>query len=159
MQKLRREALEVHPLAFAASAQDDLALDTAFVERSLSSPTTSAIFGAVENNQWAGMVGVYRHEGRKGNHRAQLWGMYVTPALRRHGVGLALVSAAIEYARGCSGVVQLQLCVTAAASDARKLYEKAGFRVWGCEPRALHWEGRFVDDYHLVLLLTPAGSV
>jgi ribosomal protein S18 acetylase RimI-like enzyme len=159
MQKLRREALELYPLAFSASAQDDLALDTAFIERSLQSSTTSAIFGAVENDQWVGMVGVYRHEGRKENHRAQLWGMYVTPELRRRGIGLSLLSAAIEHVGAWPGVFQIQLCVTEAASDARSLYESAGFRVWGCEPRALQWEGEFADEYHLVLSLKPAAGV
>jgi hypothetical protein len=33
------------------------------------------------------------------------------------------------------------------------MYESAGFRVWGCEPRALRWNGRTVDDYHLQLAL------
>jgi GNAT superfamily N-acetyltransferase len=159
MQGLRREALEAHPLAFAASVEDDMTLDPAFVERSLSSPDASAILGAVEKNRLAGMVGVYRHTGRKGDHRAQLWGMYVTSALRRRGVGRALLSAAVEHVRGWSGVLQLQLCVTAAASNARNLYESAGFRVWGCEPRALQWEGQFVDEYHLVLPLIPTGAV
>jgi GNAT superfamily N-acetyltransferase len=154
MQTLRREALAAHPLVFAASAEDDLALDSAFVERSLSSPITSAIFGAIEADYWAGMVGVYRHEERKTCHRAQLWGMYVAPGLRRRGLGLALLSAAIEQARAWSGVRQLHLSVTAAASDARRLYERAGFRVWGCEPQALQWQGQLVDEFHLVLPLT-----
>lgn len=154
MQRLRREALESHPLAFSASAEDDLKLNPSFAERCLSSPARSAIFGAVEDDRWLGMVGVYRVEGRKENHRAQIWGMYVTPAMRRRGAGLALLSAAIEQARTWSGVSQIQLSVTEAAGDARRLYERAGFRVWGCEPRALQWEGRFVDEYHLVLPLT-----
>ena len=155
MQKLRREALESHPLAFSASAENDRTLNLNFVERSVSSPAkAAAIFGAVEDERWVGMVGVYRNEGHKGNHRAQLWGMYVTPGMRRRGLGVALLSAAIEHARSWSGVLQIQLSVTEAAGDARKLYERAGFRVWGCEPQALQWEGQFVDEYHLVLPLT-----
>jgi RimJ/RimL family protein N-acetyltransferase len=154
MQRLRREALESHPFAFAASAEDDLTLDSSFVERSVSSPAKSAVFGAVDNDRWVGMVGVYRIEGRKENHRAQLSGMYVAPAMRRRGAGLALLAAAIEQARTWSGVSQMQLSVTGASGDARRLYERAGFRVWGCEPRALQWKGQFVDEYHLVLPLT-----
>ena len=154
MQRLRREALESHPFVFSASAEDDLTLDSSYVERSVSSPAKSAIFGAVESDRWVGMVGVYRIEGRKENHRAQLWGMYVAPAMRRRGAGLALLSAAIEQAMTWSGVSQMRLSVTGAAGDARRLYEKAGFRVWGCEPRALQWQGKFVDEYHLVLALT-----
>jgi RimJ/RimL family protein N-acetyltransferase len=45
----------------------------------------------------------------------------------------------------------LHLGVTDAAVSARRLYEAAGFRSWGREPRALQWEGRFVDEFHLVL--------
>lgn len=157
MQQLRREALGSNPLAFSSSAEDDRTLDSSFVERSVSSSAESAIFGAVENDRWVGMVGVYRIEGRKENHRAQLWGMYVTPTVRRRGIGLALLYAAIEQASTWSGVSQLQLSATGAAGDARRMYERAGFRVWGCEPRALQWEGQFVDEYHLVLPLTPHG--
>jgi hypothetical protein len=43
--------------------------------------------------------------------------------------------------------------VTETASTAKRLYERAGFRSWGREPRALHWKGHFVDEDHLVLEL------
>jgi RimJ/RimL family protein N-acetyltransferase len=154
MQKLRREALESHPLAFSSSAEDDRVLKAEFAEYSSRSGATAAIFGAVENDQWGGMVGVYRIEGRKEHHRAQIWGMYVTPAMRRRGIGLALITAAIQHVRTWPGVSQIQLSVTGAAGEARKLYERTGFRVWGCEPRALQWQGQVVDEYHLVLPLT-----
>ena len=58
--------------------------------------------------------------------------MYVTPRARSKGAGRALLDAAIQQARN---------------------YERAGFRSWGREPRALHWKGRFVDEDHLVLEL------
>lgn len=154
MQRLRREALESHPLTFSSSTADDRVLKAEFVEYSSRSGATSAIFGAVDNDQWGGMVGVYRIEGRKERHRAQLWGMYVTPAMRRRGIGVALLAAAIEHARNWPGVSQVHLSVTGAAGEARKLYERAGFRAWGCEPRALQWQGQVVDEYHLVLPLT-----
>ncbi len=51
------------------------------------------------------------------------------------------------------GIGQLQLSVTESAGVARSLYEAAGFRCWGREPRALACEGRFVDEFHLVLEL------
>jgi RimJ/RimL family protein N-acetyltransferase len=157
MQKLRREALESHSLAFSSSAVDDRVLKAEFVEYSSRSRDTSAIFCAVENDRWGGMVGVYRIEGRKEHHRAQLWGMYVTPAMRRRGLGQALLTSAIQHVRTWPGVSQIQLSVTGAAGEARKLYERAGFRVWGCEPRALQWEGQVVDEYHLVLPLTQSA--
>ena len=81
--------------------------------------------------------------------------MYVAPAQRRRGLARALLQAAIEHARRWPGVEQLNLGVTEASDSARRLYESAGFRVWGREPRALSWQGRFLDEDHLTLDLRP----
>lgn len=99
------------------------------------------------------MVGVARASGSKRRHKAYVWGMYVAPRSRRRGVGRALLEAAIGCARAWPGVERLHLSVTSAAARARRMYEAAGFLVWGEEERALQWEGRFVDEAHLVLEL------
>ncbi len=147
---LRREALESHPLAFGASIDDDRALSLEFVRTSLADPD-QAVFGGFDGEKLIGMVGVLRATRVKIHHKAHLWGMYVSPHVRARGIGRALLEAAIGQARAWPGVEQLHLGVTDAAVAARKLYEAAGFRIWGREPRALQWEGRFVDEFHLVL--------
>jgi GNAT superfamily N-acetyltransferase len=95
---------------------------------------------------------VMRAPKMKQRHAGSIWGMYVTPGARSGGAGGALLNAAIRQAREW-GLVQLQLGVMETALTAKRLYEAAGFRSWGREPRALHWKGRFVDEYHLVLEL------
>ncbi len=87
----------------------------------------------------------------KMRHRAIVWGMFVTPAARGKGVGAALLRAAVDHARAWPGVLQVQLAVTEAAVHAQRMYVRAGFREWGVEPRALQWEGRHVDEHHMVL--------
>jgi ribosomal protein S18 acetylase RimI-like enzyme len=99
------------------------------------------------------MVGILRASNMKERHKAQIWGMYVTSACRRKGVGSALLDAAIEQAKRWSGISQVHLSVTEAAADAKRLYERAGFQQWGREPRALCVDGRFVDELHFVLRL------
>lgn len=146
---LRREALESHPLAFLASVDDDRALSLEFVRTSLADPE-QAVFGGFEGEKLIGMVGVIRATRAKVLHKAHIWGMYVSPRARKKGTGRALLEAATEQARSWPGVEQLHLGVTDAAVEARRLYEAAGFRIWGREPRALQWEGRFVDEFHLV---------
>lgn len=89
----------------------------------------------------------------KARHRALLWGMYVTPAARGRGVGAAILRAAIDCARSWAGIVQVHLSVTEASKEASRLYTSAGFREWGVEPRALHWDGRFIAEHHMVLEL------
>jgi RimJ/RimL family protein N-acetyltransferase len=64
-----------------------------------------------------------------------------------------LIRAAIEESRSWDGVSQVHLSVTEAADDARRLYERIGFREWGREPRALFWQGVYVDEAHMVLRL------
>jgi GNAT superfamily N-acetyltransferase len=154
---LRREALEADPLAFGASPEDDhFSLEAA--RSSLADHQEQAVFGSLEDNDLTGMVGVIRASKVKQRHTGMVWGMYVTPRARHKGVGRALLEAAIQHARDW-GLEQLQLGVTEAAPIAKRLYETAGFRSWGREPRALHWNGRFVDEHHLVLeLREPARA-
>src|SRR5262249_37430088 len=152
---LRREALEAEPLAFGASPEDDLGLSLEFVQRVLTDDREQAVFGCFEGDALAGMVGVMREGKRKRRHAGSIWGMYVSPRARRKGNGRALLEAAVQQARAW-GLEQVQLGVTEAAPTARNLYESLGFRAWGREPRALHWNGRFVDEFHLALDLRDA---
>lgn len=151
---LRRQALESDPLAFGSAPGEDRFLAPEAVAAYLAAEADQAVFGAFQGPDLAGMAGVLRTAGAKRQHRAFIWGMYVVPEARRMGAGRALLEAAVAQARAWPGIVQVHLSVTEAATAARRLYESAGFRVWGREPRALLWEGRFVDEIHLVYELT-----
>jgi RimJ/RimL family protein N-acetyltransferase len=147
---LRHEALLAHPLAFGASVPDDLSSLVDSVRPRLAASEESAVFGAFDNDDLVGIVGIVRNTGKE-RHKALIWGMYVTPAKRRHGLGELLLRAAIEQTRSWPGVELVHLSVSEFAGDARKLYERMGFQVWGREPRALFWDGRFADESHMVL--------
>jgi ribosomal protein S18 acetylase RimI-like enzyme len=142
---LRREALE-------AAHEDDIGLDPEFTRRSLANATEQALFGYFEDDRLRGMVGLVRASKVKQRHTAMIWGMYVSAEARRRGAGRALLDAAVNLARAW-GVSQVQLSVTEAAPAAKRMYEAAGFKDWGRQPRALGWQGRFVDEDHMVLEL------
>jgi GNAT superfamily N-acetyltransferase len=147
---LRREALEAEPLAFAASAEDDMALSRESVVAFLGDSENQVVFGQFDAARLIGMIGLFRAAKVKQRHKGMMWGMYVTAKARNKGVGRALLEEAIGQGRAW-GLDQVQLSVSEAVPYAKRLYETAGFRQWGHEPRALHWKGRFVDEYHLVL--------
>lgn len=151
---LRKEALQTTPLAFGASLQDDKALSPEFLHTSLADPQTSVVVGLFDGTDLVGMVGVVRGTQVKRRHRAGIWGMYVSPRARGKGTGRRLLEAAIETARSWPGVEQVHLSVTETSVEARRLYESAGFREWGREPRSVLWEGRYVEEIHLVLELS-----
>ena len=59
----------------------------------------------------------------------------------------------IGEARHEPGLEQLVLTVTDTNAAARTLYEKAGFRSFGVEPRAIRVGDRYLDKNHMILLL------
>jgi ribosomal protein S18 acetylase RimI-like enzyme len=150
--KLRREALLDAPLVFASSPVDDLSSDPEAVREQLRRAPEFVIIGAIENDL-IGAVGVYRDRHLKSSHKAHLWGMYVVPSHRRRSVATELLDAAVRHARALPGVSWVHLSVTSAAPGAQRLYERAGFRVWGAEPDALSHGGQSVVEYHMALRL------
>jgi GNAT superfamily N-acetyltransferase len=149
---LRREALATEPLVFGQAAPADPAELVQFIRARLREPEV-AVFGAFAEDTIVGIVGIRRNIGVKERHKVSVWGMYVTPANRRSGVGEKLIQASIELARSWTGVEQVHLAVSETAKEARRLYERMGFHEWGVEPRALCWQGRCVDEAHMTLRL------
>lgn len=146
---LRRQSLLEVPLAFAASPETDVAAQ-------IGVPPDWMLFGAFAP-ELAGAVGLMRGRHPKAAHKLHLWGMYVAPSHRRRGLAAKLLEAAIAHARSMPGVAWIQLGVTDAAGDARRLYERMGFISWGSEPDALRFEGRSVAQEHMALRIA-AGS-
>jgi ribosomal protein S18 acetylase RimI-like enzyme len=155
--KLRREALLDTPLAFASSPADDRLSDLESVREQLRRAPESVILGAFRPHI-IGVVGLYRDRHLKSSHKAHLWGMYVVPNCRRQGIASALLDAALRHARALPGVCWVHLSVTTAAPGAQRLYERAGFVIWGTEPEALRYDGQAVVEHHMALSLKPAAA-
>ncbi|MDH3456902.1 MAG: GNAT family N-acetyltransferase [Gemmatimonadota bacterium] len=154
---LRRQALLEAPLAFTASPEDDVAASVEAVREQLRQTPQSVIIGAFQDGL-VGIVGLYRDRHAKASHKSHLWGMYVTPDHRQQGLGSQLLEAALRHARTLAGITWVHLGVSSAASEARRLYDRAGFRVWGAEPDALRHADQAVVEYHMALQLESADS-
>ena len=89
----------------------------------------------------------------KAMHKVHLWGMYVRPESRRQRLGRQLLDATFDHAQGLDGVRSVHLSVSEAAADAKSLYERAGFQVWGTEPEAFCYNGQRMREFHMVLPL------
>jgi RimJ/RimL family protein N-acetyltransferase len=155
---LRKESLELHPLSFGALVPDDPRALVDVVLQRLKEPD-SKIFGAFHDESLVGMVGLRRIPGPKEGHKVFIWGMYVTARSRQGGAGSQLLRLAIQEARTWSGVEQIHLSVSSHASEAHRLYERHGFRVWGREPRAAQWAGEYADEIHMILDLREDGTL
>lgn len=154
---LRLRALKEEPGAFGASYEEqrDMPLESAAIRlREAENAPDKAIYGAFdEQGQITGMIGLVREQGAKSQHKAFIWGVYVTPEGRGQGVGAALLETVLDFARQIEGLEQVLLAVAATNTAARTLYAAAGFEVWGLEPLALKIGDHYVDEEHMVYFL------
>ena len=148
--ELRRRSLEEAPLAFAASVDSDFAGSVEALRESIRRAPEWMLFGAFAP-ELAGAAGVMRARHEKASHKMHVWGMYVAPSHRRRGVAAALLDAIVRHARSVPGVEWIQLGVTAAAADAKRVYQRAGFVTWGREEDALRFGGSSVAEEYMAL--------
>ena len=78
-------------------------------------------------------------------HVRQIQGLAVSGEARGHGVGRALIRAAMTEARR-QGARRITLRVLGHNTPARKLYEAEGFAVEGVLPEEFLLDGKYVDD-------------
>ena len=154
---LRRSGLTETPLAFAASPADDFTNDREAVRRGLATAPERVTFGAFMGDHLVGVVTIVRESREKMHHKAGIYGMYVAPEARRHGLARQLLQTAIDHGRSI-GVRVLALSVSDATPEARRVYERVGFVRWGTEPDALLHGGQLVDEHHMVLHLVARDA-
>ncbi len=82
------------------------------------------IYVAIDRGRWVGMAAGGWYERERGV--AQLWGMWVEPSMRGHGVGERLVARVRGWAAGRGGRF-LRLGVLTADGDPTSFYERLGF--------------------------------
>ena len=148
---IRLEALTNHLDAFASSAED-------FVLRSLTDLEAVleqlVFFGATGAD--GRLVGIMAYDrGRKReSHRGWLIQVYIKPEMRGTGCARALLDAVIAHAG--TEVLQLHLSVASHNQPALRLYQKAGFAIYGTDPRFQRVNGRYVDEHLMVRFFDEA---
>ncbi len=151
---LRLEALQTEPLAFGRAVEEHLTLSLkTTAERLRSIPDAKFNLGAFAGGTLVGTATFVREGGVKDRHKGRIYGVYVTASHRGQGAGRRLIAELIHKTRGFAGLEQILLSVAAHQTAAVRLYEGAGFRRYGLEPRALKVGGRYVDESHMILML------
>ena len=142
--RVRLNALRLHPEAFVAAYEDEVAFDRAQIVERLTAPGFTR-FGGFGDGELVGLSGLQIRPGGKERHKARLFSMYVDAAHRRSGLAERLVDAVIAGARK-GGAVVLQLSVVVGNARAQRLYRRMGFTVYGVERRSLLVDGVFFDE-------------
>lgn len=96
-----------------------------------------AIYGAFDNGELIGTVGLWRDAMRKMGHRANVWGVYTKARYRGRGIARKLMSIAMDDVRSGGRVSILYLSVYSRNSAAKALYKSIGFDTYGLQRHSL----------------------
>ena len=149
--KLRLEALNNHPEAFASDYQAELNKSPEDWEKWVQGDdgNNAIIFLAYVDNQLAGMAGVFRGSFSKTQHNGTIWGVYVSHVYQRQGVGSQLIQSCIEWAQARE-IDLLKLAVVNTNIAAIRFYADCQFQIYGIEPKAIHYNDRYYDELLMV---------
>jgi peroxiredoxin/ribosomal protein S18 acetylase RimI-like enzyme len=157
--ELRLRALREDPDAFLSTLEEEQKRATEDFALHLRRNTDgTGVLGAFHGPTLIGVLGFQRHGAVKARHRASLWGMYVAPEARRHGVARALLDDVIDRLSAMGDVEQVELTVVTRDEAARALYLSAGFHVQGLLKRAFKVGRTYFDEESLVLWLELPSS-
>ena len=152
---LRLEMLALHPDAFTSDAGEEALRPLAWTAQRLATVPAQPHdlwLGAWEGGALLGCVGLSGRYRAKERHNATVVGMMVRPQARGQGLGQRLLDALLEHARAMPTLAQIDLTVTQGNDSAQRLYEAAGFTVFGVHPAAIQVGGRY---YAKVLMVLP----
>jgi len=150
--RLRLQALVTDPVSFAESPEELKRTTVAdYASRLRSGGAENFVIGAFDGAELVGMAGFYRDGLLKRRHIGHIWGVFVSPSARGKGAGRGMLAEAIESAKTVRGICCIRLMVAVTQVAARHLYQEAGFRVFGIEPRSLKIGERYVDENHMTL--------
>lgn len=148
-QVLRLSALRECPAAFGSSYEEECGIPVAAVSMRISETAERCVFGAFDQAELIGCIGLQRESKCKLAHKAFIWGMYVSPPYHNRGIGRQLLTQALQRAGAMPGLRQINLSVTAANSAALTLYENMGFRPFGTELNSLLISGELYNEVHM----------
>ena len=108
-----------------------------------------------DDNELAGVVS-FQREGQtreKIKHKGLLFRMYVAAEHAGRGYGRALIDELIRRVQGQTDIEQINLTVVETNTNAKRQYEKFGFRSFSLERNALKDNGLYYDEEQMVLFL------
>jgi ribosomal protein S18 acetylase RimI-like enzyme len=143
--------LQESPTAFGADYQQTLERPDSHFKDRTRDDAENFIMAAVSGEELIATAGGLRDPDQKRQHIATVWGMYVHPQHRNLGLGARLLGDVLDRLKLLPGLEHIQLSVTVCNDAALKLYQQAGFQIYGQEPAALKVAGVSYDEYHLNL--------
>ena len=102
-------------------------------------------WGVEEDGHLVGIAGLRARSVERLRHSAELGPFYIQPEYQRRGLGRALLTKMLDYARS-RGILQVELRVDDQNRAAITFYQSAGFHPYGLHPRSVLIDGKPRND-------------
>jgi len=113
------------------------------------------VFGAFAREQdkekLVGISAFEREKWYKLHHKGTIWGVYVLPDYRQHGIARQLMQKTIASAKKIRELEQINIEVS--GNFQQKFYESLGFSIWGIEQNGTKIGKNYFTWTHMVLNL------
>jgi ribosomal protein S18 acetylase RimI-like enzyme len=154
---IRKEAFQKEPEAFSSDYATYSATPIIdkehFFEKVINYPFSYVLGAFTEEGDLVGISGFMCHTALKRRHKGILWGMYVRPEFRHHGIANRLAEIVMMSAKEDARCEQVLISVSPPGSLAHHFYERLGFVLYGVEYRALKLEYEYVDEVLMMKVL------
>jgi ribosomal protein S18 acetylase RimI-like enzyme len=143
---LRLEALQKDGKAFGSSYEESAKKTDEEWKKGLENPK-NYVFVARDGDNFFGMAAAYQEEGKKTEHIAYIWGVYVRDSYRGKGIGKKLMQAVLQELQANSKIKKANLNVNTEQIAAAKMYESLGFKIAGTLHKELKEGEEYFDEY------------
>jgi ribosomal protein S18 acetylase RimI-like enzyme len=138
---IRLTALQTEPTAFGSSYEEEVN----FTEAEWKRRTANALFALLDNRP-VGTITYLINERTKTKHIAQIFGVYVDPDYRGHGVGRKMLEKVLDLIGENKNIVKVRLTVNVQRIAAITLYKSSGFVIVGVLKKELRVGEEFYDE-------------
>lgn len=150
---IRLQCLKTEPDHFGSTFEEESSMPRLKFESWIEQEDSDHImFGALDGEKLAGIVGFMRQERQRTRHRGDVVQMYVDASHRGQGLGERLLRGLLNQAFSLDGVEQAQLSVVAHNRAAIRLYERIGFRAFGVQPNYFKVGVHYFDQQFMQLM-------
>jgi L-amino acid N-acyltransferase YncA len=148
--ELRLEGLKNHPTSYMHIHDEEKQRPDAYHEGMI---TQNRVIGAFDDNALVGFAFMSPFGAIKQRHKCQLWGAYVKPEYRDHGIGKDMRLALFEHAKTL-GMTHCLSSIVDGNPASLAMHEGVGYEKMYTEKFGLrHRDGSFSDIIHLVKYL------
>jgi ribosomal protein S18 acetylase RimI-like enzyme len=154
--RLRLRGLEEYPQAFATSAEEWQSASAEKIDALLllSEENKEPILGAFNSSaEMVGSVCLIPETREAVRHKASLSALYVEPDWQQKGIGRQFVAETLTLARERPDLLLVRLVVDSENIVGLRLFERAGFFLYGREPQARRVRDNYYDQSYMLCFL------